>query len=100
MKDGVVIVNTSRGAILHESALVSALESGKVRSAGLDVFEEEPAIHEGLLKNQSVMLLPHFAALTVETAHRTEVVSLRNARLAVMEGRVSEGVGEQRGLWE
>jgi D-3-phosphoglycerate dehydrogenase len=66
MKDGVVIVNTARGAVMDEGALVQALDSGKVLSAGLDVFEEEPTIHPGLLRNPNVMLLPHMGTWTVE----------------------------------
>lgn len=67
MKDGVVIVNTSRGKVLDEGALVDALDSGKVYSAGLDVYEEEPKIHPGLLDKESVVLLPHVATATFET---------------------------------
>lgn len=67
MKDGVVIVNTSRGKVIDEAALVDALNSGKVFSAGLDVYEEEPKIHPGLLNNESVVLLPHVATTTFET---------------------------------
>jgi glyoxylate reductase len=59
MKDGVVLVNTARGAIIDEEALVKALDSGKVASAGLDVYENEPNIHTGLAKNPHVLLLPH-----------------------------------------
>jgi D-3-phosphoglycerate dehydrogenase len=66
MKDGVVIVNTARGAVIDEDALVQALDSGKVLSAGLDVFEEEPRIHPGLLRNSNVMLVPHMGTWTVE----------------------------------
>lgn len=57
MKKGVVITNTARGAVMDEAALVEALDSGKVWSAGLDVYEEEPKIHPGLVSNKSVMLL-------------------------------------------
>lgn len=67
MKPGVVIVNTARGKLIDEAALVDALDSGKVYSAGLDVYEEEPKIHEGLLKNPNVVLLPHIGTGTVET---------------------------------
>src|SRR5271170_4343010 len=59
MKDGIVIVNTARGAVIDEAALVDALDSGKVASAGLDVFEEEPKVHPGLIKNENVLLVPH-----------------------------------------
>lgn len=67
MKDGVVIINTARGALIDEAALVDALESGKVFSAGLDVFEEEPKVHPGLLKNENVVILPHMGTSTFET---------------------------------
>ena len=67
MKDGVVIVNTARGALIDEKALVKALESGKVYSVGLDVFETEPDVNPELLKNEKVVLLPHIGAATVET---------------------------------
>jgi glyoxylate reductase len=59
MKSNIVVVNTARGPIMDEAALVKALEEGKVRSCGLDVFEEEPNIHPGLLANPNVLLLPH-----------------------------------------
>jgi lactate dehydrogenase-like 2-hydroxyacid dehydrogenase len=49
MKKGVVIVNTARGAVMDEAALVTALEKGQVWSCGLDVFEEEPKVHSGLV---------------------------------------------------
>lgn len=66
MKDGIVIVNTARGAVMDEDALVKALDSGKVLSAGLDVFEEEPKVHPGLLKNPRVLLVPHMGTFSIE----------------------------------
>jgi len=66
MKNDVVIVNTARGAVMDENALVKALDSGKVRSVGLDVFEDEPKVHQGLIDNPNVMLLPHLGTFTVE----------------------------------
>lgn len=71
MKDGVVIVNTARGAVMDEAALVEALDSGKVFSAGLDVFEEEPTIHPGLLSNPNVTLVPHMGTWTIEVSSAT-----------------------------
>lgn len=68
MKDGVVIVNTARGAIVDENALVNALHNGKVASAGLDVYENEPHIHSGLSSNPHVLLLPHMGTWTVEVS--------------------------------
>ncbi|GAB7341927.1 hypothetical protein MBLNU457_g0234t1 [Dothideomycetes sp. NU457] len=83
MKDGVVIVNTARGPIIDEAALVEAVNSGKVYSAGLDVFEEEPKIHPGLLDNDKVVLLPHIGTATWETQKEMEVLVLDNLKSAV-----------------
>jgi lactate dehydrogenase-like 2-hydroxyacid dehydrogenase len=55
MKKGVVIVNTARGAVMDEAALVVALEKGQVWSCGLDVFEEEPKVHSGLVRIISII---------------------------------------------
>jgi glyoxylate reductase len=68
MKKGVVIVNTARGAVMDEAALVKALDSGQVFSCGLDVYENEPAIHPGLIDNPNVMLIPHMGTWTVEVS--------------------------------
>ena len=68
MKRGIVIINTARGAIMDEEALVKALDSGKVWSCGLDVYEDEPKIHPGLVANPHVMLLPHMGTWTVEVS--------------------------------
>ena len=66
MKHGVVIVNTARGGVLDEEALVKALDSGRVLSAGLDVFQKEPGVHPGLLANPHVCLLPHMGTFSIE----------------------------------
>ena len=63
---GVFIINTSRGRVIDERALIEALESGQVKRAGLDVFEREPQIEKDLLANKNVILSPHYAAFTRE----------------------------------
>lgn len=67
MKDGVFIINTSRGAVIDERALVRNLTNGKIGGAGLDVFEEEPAISRELLLMDNVVLTPHNATGTIDT---------------------------------
>lgn len=70
MKDGVIIINTARGGVLDEKALIAALDSGKVWSAGLDVFEGEPEVLPELRSHPSVMMLPHLGTVTIETQVR------------------------------
>ncbi|KFY02617.1 hypothetical protein O988_02035 [Pseudogymnoascus sp. VKM F-3808] len=95
MKDGVVIVNTARGPLIDEAALVAALESGKVFSAGLDVFEEEPKVHPGLLNNDKVVILPHMGTSTFETQANMERLVLANLKKAINEDKLLTQVSEQ-----
>jgi len=88
MKDGVVIVNTARGAVLDEDALADALESGKVASAGLDVYEDEPTINPRLMENERVLLLPHMGTHTRETHKAMEVMVINNIRAAITKGEL------------
>ena len=78
MKDGVVIINTSRGGNIDENALLEALNSGKVRAAGLDVWCEEPTKNTELSQHPAVSALPHIGASTVEAQKRigSEIVSI------------------------
>ena len=87
-RDGVVIVNTARGGVVDEAALVEALASGKVGAAGLDVFETEPrpADHPLLGCDQGI-LSPHIAGLTEGAAERMAVGSARNI-LDFFDGRI------------
>lgn len=78
MKRGAFLVNTARGPIVDEGALASALEAGHLGGAGLDVYENEPAVHPGLLGRKDVTLLPHLGSATRETR-------LAMARLACSE---------------
>ena len=67
MKAGSVLLNTARGAIVDEAALARALENGPIAGAGLDVYENEPAITPALLDDDRVVLMPHAGSATVET---------------------------------
>ncbi|KAK2873249.1 hypothetical protein FQN49_002483 [Arthroderma sp. PD_2] len=95
MKTGVIIVNTARGPVLDEEALVMALDSGKVTSAGLDVFENEPKIHPGLMQNPNVILVPHMGTWSVETQTGMEEWAISNVRQAVETGKLRTPVPEQ-----
>jgi glyoxylate reductase len=66
MKKGIIIINTARGGVMDEDALVEALKSRQVLSVGLDVYAQEPNIHPGLVSNRHVCLLPHMGTSTVE----------------------------------
>ena len=78
MKDGVCLINTSRGANVDEDALLAALESGKVRAAGLDVWADEPTHNQALLSHPNVSCTPHIGAATVEAQKRigAEIVGI------------------------
>lgn len=70
MKDGVVLVNAARGGVIDEIALVEAIKNGKVLSAAIDVFENEPKPPIQLLMNPSLSLTPHIGAATIEAQNR------------------------------
>ncbi|KAF9579750.1 hypothetical protein BGW38_003867 [Lunasporangiospora selenospora] len=86
MRTGVVFVNIARGSVVNEAALVKALESGKVSSAGLDVYEFEPKVSEELINNQKCTLLPHMGSYTEEANHDMEKLALRNTKKFLMHG--------------
>ncbi|KAM5442090.1 glyoxylate reductase [Microsporum canis] len=98
MKTGVIIVNTARGPVLDEEALVMALDSGKVTSAGLDVFENEPKVHPGLIQNPNVILIPHMGTWSIETQTGMEEWAISNVRQAVETGKLKSPVPEQAEL--
>jgi D-3-phosphoglycerate dehydrogenase len=78
MKDGVILINASRGGTVDEKALLAALESGKVRAAALDVFEKEPPVEFSLIDHPAVLATPHIGAAAKEGQKRAgfEVVDI------------------------
>ena len=85
MKDGIFIVNTARGGVLDEVALLEFIESGKVAGAALDVFENEPTPELPLLMNPALSLTPHLGGSTVDAQSKIgtelaeQIISIRNS---------------------
>ncbi len=88
MKPTSFLINTSRGAVIDEQALVSALRAGTIAGAGLDVYEQEPIVDAGLIALPNVVLLPHLGSATLETRIRMGMICLENIA-AVLSGRLA-----------
>jgi glyoxylate reductase len=86
MKPTAFLVNTTRGPVVEEAALVEALREGVLAGAGLDVFEREPEVHAGLLELENAVLLPHLGSATVETRTAMAELAARNV-IAVLGGQ-------------
>ncbi len=86
MKRSACLINTSRGPVVDEEALVWALEERLIAGAGLDVFEEEPRVHPGLLQQEQVCLTPHIGSATRETRAAMAALAVRNV-VEVLSGR-------------
>jgi glyoxylate reductase len=86
MKPTAVLVNTSRGPVVDEAALVDALRKGEIFGAGLDVFEKEPEVHPGLLELDNAVVIPHLGSATVETRDAMGFLAVENLQ-AALEGR-------------
>jgi len=87
MKRNAILINTSRGPVVDEAALVEALTARKIAGAALDVYEREPAVHPGLIPMPNVVLAPHIASATVRTRSEMSAMAARNMATAVRGGR-------------
>lgn len=86
MKKNVIIINTARGAVVDEAALINALEKGLIWGAGLDVYENEPFINPELLKLENVVLTPHIGSASKETRQKMAILAAKNI-IEVLNGK-------------
>ncbi|OGP88984.1 MAG: hypothetical protein A2156_04890 [Deltaproteobacteria bacterium RBG_16_48_10] len=91
MKPTAILINTARGPIVDEKALLSALKKKKIAAAGLDVYEKEPKLTPGLTKLDNVVLLPHVGSATNDTRGQMAVVAAKNA-LAMLRGEKPKNI--------
>ena len=91
MKESAVLINSARGPIVDEKALATALKEGQIAAAGLDVYENEPAVEPELLGLDNVILAPHIASATRETRTKMATMAAENL-LAVLDGKVPPNI--------
>lgn len=98
MKKGVILVNTARGPVVHETDLVDALRDGKVRGAGLDVFDNEPNINPELISMGNVITTPHIASATHEAREKMGQMAV-DAILDTLSGKIPSNI-VNKDVWE
>jgi glyoxylate reductase len=97
MKPGAILLNTARGPIVDEAALARALERGQLGGAGLDVYENEPAVTPALLDDDRVVLMPHAGSATVETRREMARMVAEDVRRVLSGERPLRPVGPETG---
>jgi glyoxylate reductase len=90
MQPTAFLVNTTRGPVVDEPALVRALEAGVIAGAALDVFEREPEVSDGLLALDNVVMTPHLGSATLETREAMGMLCVDALRAALLEHRIPE----------
>lgn len=78
MKKTAYLINTSRGPVVDEAALVDALHKGEIAGAGLDVYEHEPELHDGLYSCENAVIVPHLGSATLETRGKMASIAAKN----------------------
>lgn len=96
IKKGAVLVNTARGSVIDETALIKALKDGTIRSAGLDVLENEPDVNLDLVNLPNVLALPHMGTSTIETLQIMEELVVKNIETVIETGKVLTIVPEHK----
>jgi phosphoglycerate dehydrogenase-like enzyme len=86
IKPGAILIHASRGGVVDDVALVEALKSGRVGGAGLDVFENEPALNPAFLGMKNVVLTPHIASSSEATRHAMAMLAAQNLVAALTTG--------------
>lgn len=86
MKSSAILINTARGPLVDEMALIDALRDGQIFAAGLDVYEQEPDFSMAMLELRNLVLLPHIGSASIETRTRMAIMAARNA-IAVIQGQ-------------
>lgn len=94
MKNTAFLINTSRGAVVNEEALVAALQTGEIAGAGLDVFENEPNIHSELLNLQNAVVVPHIGTATFETRIEMAQEASQNIIDLLINGQIKNQVNK------
>ena len=84
---GAIVVNTARGGVVDDEALIAALKSGHLFAAGIDVFDGEPKIHQGYYGLENAFLLPHMGSATVETRNAMGFKALDNLEAFLLRGQ-------------
>jgi len=92
MQPGAVLINTARGGVVDETALIEALKGGVIAGAGLDVFQNEPLVSQGLLALDNVLLSPHVGTATVETRDEMGMRVIDNIEAFLATGRPRDEV--------
>jgi glyoxylate reductase len=101
MKPTAILINTARGPVVDEAALAEALKDGRIRGAALDVFEDEPSVHPGLIKlKENVVLTPHIGSASIDTRLRMAKMAALNMAEALKGNRpphlVNEAVNQRK----
>jgi glyoxylate reductase len=86
MKRSAILINTARGAVVDEPALIRLLKQERIAGAGFDVYEQEPFIPKELMELKNVVLLPHIGSASIETRTEMAVMAAKNA-IAVIKGQ-------------